>query len=98
MKDIFNQLHVGEILNRIDQLGPNSKPQWGKMDVAQMLAHCSFFQDIAMGNAFPYPYIPLSVNPSMILLHVPSLFSTLYKYIDFYLLTDHFLEKILLSN
>lgn len=23
------------------------------MDVAQMLAHCSAFQDIAMGNAFP---------------------------------------------
>jgi Protein of unknown function (DUF1569) len=53
MKNIFNQLHVGEILNRIDQLSPNSKAQWGKMDIAQMLAHCSSFQDIAMGNAFP---------------------------------------------
>lgn len=53
MKDIFNQIHVMEILNRIDQLSPNSKPQWGKMDVAQMLAHCSSFQGIAMGNAFP---------------------------------------------
>ena len=53
MKDIFNQMDVGEILNRIDQLSPNSKPQWGKMDVAQMLSHGSSFQDIAIGNAFP---------------------------------------------
>lgn len=53
MKNIFNQLHSEEILNRIDKLSPNSKPQWGKMDVAQMLAHCSSFQDIAMGRSFP---------------------------------------------
>lgn len=53
MKSIYNQLHSEEILNRIDKLSPNSKPQWGKMDVAQMLAHCSSFQDIAMGNSFP---------------------------------------------
>ena len=44
MKDIFNQMDVGEILNRIDQLSPNSKPQWGKMDVAQMLSHGSSFK------------------------------------------------------
>jgi Protein of unknown function (DUF1569) len=53
MKNIFNQLHSEEILNRIDKLNPNAKPHWGKMDVAQMLAHCSSFQDIAMGNSFP---------------------------------------------
>ncbi|MGM0830308.1 MAG: DUF1569 domain-containing protein [Bacillota bacterium] len=51
MKNIFNHLHTEEILNRIDKLTPNSQPQWGKMDVAQMLAHCSSFQDIAMGNS-----------------------------------------------
>jgi Protein of unknown function (DUF1569) len=53
MKNIFNQMHSEEILNRIDKLNPNAKPHWGKMDVAQMLAHCSSFQDIAMGNSFP---------------------------------------------
>ncbi|WP_272032377.1 DUF1569 domain-containing protein [Oceanobacillus kimchii] len=53
MKNIFNQLHAEEIINRIDNLNSSSKPQWGKMDVAKMLAHCSSFQDIAMGNAFP---------------------------------------------
>lgn len=53
MKNIFNQTVALEILNRIDKLRPDSRPQWGKMDVAQMLAHCSAFQDIAMGNTFP---------------------------------------------
>ncbi|WP_019154401.1 DUF1569 domain-containing protein [Robertmurraya massiliosenegalensis] len=53
MKNIFNQLYSEEILNRIDNLNPNSTPQWGKMNVAQMLAHCSSFQDIAMGNSLP---------------------------------------------
>ena len=52
MKNIFNQMHTAEILKRIDKLSLNSQPQWGKMDVAQMLAHCSSFQDIAMGNSF----------------------------------------------
>lgn len=53
MENIYNQLHTAEILNRIESLSPNSKPQWGTMNVAQMLAHCSAFQDIAMGNSFP---------------------------------------------
>jgi len=51
MKNIFDELNTNEILDRIDQLRPDSHPQWGKMDVAQMLAHCSTFQDIAMGNS-----------------------------------------------
>ena len=53
MKNIFDHMYTAEVLKRIDKLSPNSQPQWGKMDVAQMLAHCSSFQDIAMGNSFP---------------------------------------------
>lgn len=40
MKNIFNLDDKNEILDRIDQLHPNSKPMWGKMSVSQMLAHC----------------------------------------------------------
>lgn len=53
MKNIFNERDTEEILSRIDKLRPNAQPQWGKMNAAQMLAHCSLFQDIAMGNSFP---------------------------------------------
>lgn len=53
MENIYNKLHTAEILSRIENLSPNSNPQWGKMNVSQMLAHCSAFQDIANGNSFP---------------------------------------------
>ncbi|MRN56670.1 DUF1569 domain-containing protein [Paenibacillus monticola] len=53
METIYSKLHTVEILNRIEKLSPNSKPQWGTMNAAQMLAHCSSFQDIPMGNSFP---------------------------------------------
>jgi len=53
MENIYDQLHASAILHRIENLSPNAKPLWGIMNVAQMLAHCSLFQDIPMGNAFP---------------------------------------------
>jgi len=53
MNTIFNPLHAEEIVTRIDQLTPDSQPQWGTMNVAQMLAHCSLFQDIVMDNTSP---------------------------------------------
>ncbi|MDH6675760.1 hypothetical protein M2277_006481 [Paenibacillus sp. LBL] len=49
MKNIFNPTDMTEILNRIDRLSPLSQPLWGKMNVTQMLAHNSAFQDIASG-------------------------------------------------
>lgn len=47
MNSIFEQNHTNEIIVRIKQLSPESQPRWGKMNVAQMLAHCSSFQEIA---------------------------------------------------
>jgi hypothetical protein len=41
MNNIFDLKETQEIINRLNKLGPESKPQWGKMSVAQMLAHCS---------------------------------------------------------
>ena len=51
MKNLFDADAVTEIKQRLDKLQPTTQPQWGKMDVAQMLAHCSAFQDIAMGKS-----------------------------------------------
>lgn len=53
MKSIYDPVYLEEILTRIDRLSSNSKRQWGKMNVAQMMAHCSAFQDIAMGESSP---------------------------------------------
>ncbi len=50
MKSIFNLDDKDDILNRIDELHPNSKPMWGKMSVSQMLAHCITPTKISSGE------------------------------------------------
>lgn len=39
MKSVFNPANVVELIYRINKLTPESRPLWGKMSVAQMLAH-----------------------------------------------------------
>ena len=41
MKNLFNATDTKEAIGRIQQLTPNTSALWGKMSVAQMLAHCS---------------------------------------------------------
>lgn len=41
IKNVFNQNDVAEIIERINNLSPESHAQWGKMSVSQMLAHCN---------------------------------------------------------
>ena len=50
MKNLFERETVDEIISRIDKLQPGSPRQWGKMDVAQMMAHCSGTMDMASGR------------------------------------------------
>lgn len=41
LPNVFDPKVSGDIINRINNLTPQSKAQWGKMNVAQMLAHCN---------------------------------------------------------
>ena len=50
MKNLFEQETLNEVISRIDKLQPVSERQWGKMDAAQMMAHCSITMDIASGR------------------------------------------------
>ena len=40
MKNLFDPETYNEVINRMNALTPDTQHQWGKMDVAQMLAHC----------------------------------------------------------
>ena len=40
MKDIFDREVTREVVGRIRGLTPDTPPEWGKMSVGQMLAHC----------------------------------------------------------
>ena len=50
MKNLFQKEAVDEVISRIDTLQPTAQRQWGKMDVAQMMAHCSAALDMASGR------------------------------------------------
>ena len=53
MKNLFQREAADEVIARIDTLRPIAQRQWGKMDVAQMMAHCSAALDMASGRLNP---------------------------------------------
>ena len=50
MKSIFDNAAREEILNRIHSLKETSPAQWGKMNVVQMMKHCSQWDEMALGK------------------------------------------------
>ncbi len=64
MKNLFEREAVDEIISRIDTLQPATQRQWGKMDVAQMMAHCSGALDMASGKLIlPRLFIGRLIGP-----------------------------------
>ncbi len=49
-KNLYSPEVYRECLERIEKLTPDSQPQWGKMNVAQMLAHCAEIIEVANGK------------------------------------------------
>ncbi len=50
MQSLFDQSSRSEIISRINKLTADAKPQWGKMNSAQMLAHCTVGLKTATGE------------------------------------------------
>ena len=50
MKSILDSETRNEIIGRIHSLNENSKPQWGKMTVSQMIKHCAQWDEMAFGK------------------------------------------------
>jgi hypothetical protein len=46
MKSIFDKTTRDELIIRISSLNENSKAEWGKMTVSQMLTHCILWDDM----------------------------------------------------
>ena len=64
MKNLFERETTDEILSRIEKLEPTSQRLWGKMDAAQMMAHCSITMDIASGRVnLPRVFIGRLIAP-----------------------------------
>lgn len=69
MKELFDPVLAEEIKGRIMLLSPASERQWGRMTLAQTLAHCTSSLQMAMGTvrpkraAFPAPLIGRLIKP-----------------------------------
>lgn len=50
MKSIFDKTTRDELISRINSLNENSMAEWGKMNVSQMMKHCSQWDEMALGK------------------------------------------------
>jgi len=55
MNNIFTASESQKVIQRIQQLSPTTKGLWGKMTVAQMLAHCNVTYEMIYENIHPKP-------------------------------------------
>lgn len=55
LPNIFTKDVAENVIRRINQLKPDTQPKWGKMNVAQMLAHCNVTYEMAYENKHPKP-------------------------------------------
>jgi hypothetical protein len=55
VKNIFDKKVTDEVIARINNLKKDTAPQWGKMDVAKMLAHCCVTYEMIYENKHPKP-------------------------------------------
>jgi hypothetical protein len=53
MKNLFDMTAVHEVKTRLGTLEPDSERSWGKMNVAQAIAHCSAGLEMALGDRLP---------------------------------------------
>jgi len=52
VKSLFIKTDVDEIIARINALTPETQRQWGKMTITQMMAHCTYGIEVAVGDKY----------------------------------------------
>jgi hypothetical protein len=55
LPNIFSSEVTLQLVGRINQLSETSRPKWGKMDAAQMLAHCNVTYEMCFENKHKKP-------------------------------------------
>jgi hypothetical protein len=55
LPNIFSREVISTLESRIQNLSSDSAPLWGKMNVAQMLAHCNVTYEMVVDNKHPKP-------------------------------------------
>ncbi len=60
LPNIFTREVSETVINRINQLDAHTQPQWGRMKVAQMLAHCNVSYEMVYEDKHPRPKFPMT--------------------------------------
>ena len=55
LPNVFTKEVSADIIERIGHLKADSQPKWGKMSVAQMLAHCGITYEMVYDDIHPKP-------------------------------------------
>lgn len=55
MNNVFTEAGAAGLIARLNKLTPATQAKWGKMTVAQMLAHCNVTYEMAYENKHPKP-------------------------------------------
>lgn len=50
MKSVLDKATRDELINRINSLNENRRPQWGKMNTYQMMKHCTLWEEMLSGE------------------------------------------------
>ena len=50
MKTIFDKTARDELIDRINTLNESNTAQWGKMNIYQMLKHCTLYEEMMLGK------------------------------------------------
>jgi hypothetical protein len=50
MQNLFDPADGDQVLRRLSSLQPSNARQWGKMTIAQMLAHCAIALEVPCGD------------------------------------------------
>lgn len=58
MKTVLDRNTREELISRIHSLNENAKALWGKMNIYEMLKHCSKWDDMIMGRIQVKPMFP----------------------------------------
>ena len=55
LPNVFTKQVSDQLISRINKLTPSTQPKWGKMNVSQMLAHCSVSYEMAYEDKYKRP-------------------------------------------
>ncbi|RVU24791.1 DUF1569 domain-containing protein [Sandaracinomonas limnophila] len=55
LPNIFSKEVCDSIIQRLNQIQPDSKPNWGTMNASQMMAHCCVTYEMAFENIHKQP-------------------------------------------